>query len=46
LSNAAKRAEGAVDAEQHAQAGEAQKELRAAQDDLATAYRQYFSPDR
>lgn len=46
LSNAARRAEGAVDAEQHAQAGEAQKELRAAQDDLAAAYRQYFSPDR
>jgi hypothetical protein len=46
LSNAAKRAKDAVEAEQHAQAGQALQELRAAQGDLATAYRQYFSPDR
>jgi len=46
LSSAAKRAQTAVEAEQHAQAGQAQRELRTAQSDLATAYRQYFSPDR
>lgn len=46
LSNAAKRAKDAVEAGQHAEAGEAQQELRAAQGDLAAAYRQYFSPDR
>lgn len=46
LSDAAKRAKSAVEAEQHAQAGQAQQELRAAQGDLATAYRQYFSPGR
>ncbi|UCI10525.1 hypothetical protein [Mesorhizobium sp. B1-1-8] len=46
LSNAANRAKGAVEAEQHAQAGQAQQELLAAQGDLATAYRRYFSPER
>ncbi|CDX45015.1 conserved exported hypothetical protein [Mesorhizobium plurifarium] len=46
LSNAAKRAKDAVEAEQHAQAGQALQELRAAQGDLANGYRQYFSPDR
>ncbi|TPJ74684.1 hypothetical protein [Mesorhizobium sp. B2-7-1] len=46
LSNAAERAKSAVEAEQHAQAGQAQQELRAAQGDLATAYRNYFSPER
>ncbi|MEI9405347.1 hypothetical protein [Mesorhizobium argentiipisi] len=46
LSNAAKRAKDAVHAEQHAQVGQAQQELRAAQGDLATAYRNYFAPQR
>ncbi|MBZ9846934.1 hypothetical protein LB565_02900 [Mesorhizobium sp. CA14] len=46
LSNAAKRAKGAVEAAQHAQVGQAQQELRAAQGDLATAYRNYVSPER
>ncbi|TGS19160.1 hypothetical protein EN852_002215 [Mesorhizobium sp. M2E.F.Ca.ET.209.01.1.1] len=46
LSNAAKQAKNAVEAEQHAEAAQAQQELRAAQGDLATAYRQYFSPGR
>ncbi|AZO18813.1 hypothetical protein EJ069_31740 [Mesorhizobium sp. M2A.F.Ca.ET.043.05.1.1] len=46
LSNAARRAKDAVEAGQHAGAGEAQQELRAAQGDLAAAYRQYFSPGR
>ncbi|MBZ9761219.1 hypothetical protein LB553_10060 [Mesorhizobium sp. CA8] len=46
LSNAAKRAKDAVEAEQHAQVGQAQQELRVAQRDLATAYRNYFLPQR
>ncbi|RWL50225.1 MAG: hypothetical protein EOR60_02385 [Mesorhizobium sp.] len=46
LSNAAKQAKNAVEAEQHAEAAQVQQELRAAQGDLATAYRQYFSPGR
>ncbi|TIR26291.1 MAG: hypothetical protein E5X34_05430 [Mesorhizobium sp.] len=46
LSNAAKRAKDAVEAGQHAGASQAQQELRAAQGDLAAAYRQYFSPGR
>lgn len=46
LSNAAKRTKDAVEAEQHARADQAQQELRAAQGDLATAYRNYFSPER
>ncbi|MBZ9883689.1 hypothetical protein LB535_15135 [Mesorhizobium sp. CA10] len=46
LSTAAKRAKNAVEAGRHAEAGEAQQELRAAQGDLATAYRNYFSPGR
>lgn len=46
LSNAAEQAKSAVEAEQHAQAGQAQQQLRAAQGDLATAYRNYFSPQR
>ncbi|MBZ9733645.1 hypothetical protein LB534_03335 [Mesorhizobium sp. CA18] len=43
LSNAARRAKDAVEAEQDAQVGQAQQELRAAQGDLAVAYRQYFA---
>ncbi|TPI32710.1 hypothetical protein FJ414_21880 [Mesorhizobium sp. B3-1-6] len=46
LSNAARRAKDAVEAGQDAQVGQAQQELRAAQGDLATAYRNYFSPKR
>ncbi|TPJ37069.1 hypothetical protein [Mesorhizobium sp. B2-8-3] len=46
LSNAARRAKDAVEAGQDAQLGQAQQELRAAQGDLATAYRNYFSPKR
>ncbi|RUW99241.1 hypothetical protein EOA27_35765 [Mesorhizobium sp. M2A.F.Ca.ET.037.01.1.1] len=46
LSNAARRAKDAVEAGQHAEASQAQQELRAAQGDLAAAYRQYFSPGR
>ncbi|WP_292328668.1 hypothetical protein, partial [Mesorhizobium sp.] len=46
LSNAARRAKDAVEAGQYAGASQAQQELRAAQGDLAAAYRQYFSPGR
>lgn len=43
LSNAAKRTKDAVEAEQHAQVGQARQDLRAAQADLAAAYRRYFA---
>ncbi|PBC03784.1 hypothetical protein CK220_14670 [Mesorhizobium sp. WSM3860] len=46
LSTAASGAETAVEAEQQAQASRARNELRAAQVDLATAYRDYFAPQR
>jgi hypothetical protein len=46
LSNAAIRIKDAVETEQPVKAGQARQELRAAQGDLATAYRQYFSPGR
>lgn len=46
LSNAANRAKGAVEAKQPTQVGQAERELRAAQGDLAAAYRQYVSPHR
>ncbi|AEH90905.1 MULTISPECIES: hypothetical protein [Mesorhizobium] len=46
LSNAANRAASAVKTEHHAQADQAQQELRAAQGDLAKAYSEYFAPQR
>ncbi|WP_143749093.1 hypothetical protein [Mesorhizobium sp. WSM3868] len=46
LSTAASGVESAVEAEQRAQASQARNELRAAQADLATAYRGYFAPQR
>lgn len=46
LSNAARRAKSAVEAAEHAQASQARDELSAAQADLATAYRDYFAPQR
>ncbi|WP_131802938.1 hypothetical protein [Mesorhizobium sp. ORS 3428] len=46
LFNAASRAESAFQAGQPVQANQARQELRAAQADLATAYRDYFTPQR
>ncbi|MDG4882767.1 hypothetical protein P9236_15590 [Mesorhizobium sp. WSM4884] len=43
LSNAAARAGRAVKAEQQTQARQARQDLRTAQADLATSYRQYFA---
>ncbi|RWC26388.1 hypothetical protein [Mesorhizobium sp.] len=44
LSNAANQAASAVRTKQHAQASQAQQELRAAQADLVKAYSEYFGP--